>query len=170
VAGTMQATRMKLSNLARCSTKGQNKASVRPLSQAGCCFANVLRTSGNLATRNVKPSLRQVLAESHVAAITIAVLLFWSLYWAFLALWPLIWRVAGFFLTAAAILDIPYFSTSVTTADRLMLFTTFSYLCGAIVSVLGAWILSRCVFGLGPLRTLAAYRNKRIGRKHVGAV
>ena len=58
----------------------------------------------------MKRSLRQILDDSHIAAVTIAVLLLWSLDGAFQALWIPVSRAVGFLLTAVAILDIPYFS------------------------------------------------------------
>ena len=55
-------------------------------------------------------SLRQVLADSHIAAATIAVLLLWSIDGAFRALWIPVSRAVEFLFTAVAIFDIPYFS------------------------------------------------------------
>jgi len=58
----------------------------------------------------LKPTLRNILADSHVAAIAIAVLLLWALDDAFRALWPPFFQLVQYLLTAVAILDIPYFS------------------------------------------------------------
>jgi hypothetical protein len=102
----------------------------------------------------MKRSLRQVLADSHVAAVTIAVLLLWSLDAAFRALWLPVSHVLGFLFTAVAILDIPYFSPTLTVTDRVMLVTASAYLYGAVVSFSAAWVLSRWVYGIGPFRSL----------------
>ena len=113
---------------------------------------------------DVKPPLRNILAESHISAITIAVLLFWSLNAAFHALWSPLFRVAKYLFTAVAILGIPY-SGTITFEDRVMLFATISYLFSALVSFAAAWLLARWVYGDGPLRSLSRYSN-RIARKN----
>jgi hypothetical protein len=58
----------------------------------------------------VKRPLRRVLADSHVAAVTIALLLLWALNGAFWTLWDPVYRMGRFLFTAIAIWDIPYFS------------------------------------------------------------
>jgi hypothetical protein len=115
----------------------------------------------------MKRSLREALAESHTAAVAIAVLLVWSLDGAFRALWDPAFSAASFLFTAVAIFDIPYFSPTFTIVDRLMLITTLSHLYTAIVSFSAAWLLSRWVYGAGPLRTLMSYRSKLTGRHDV---
>jgi len=115
----------------------------------------------------MKRSLRQVLADSHIAAVTIAVLLLWSIDGAFRALWGPVSHAVGFLFTAVAILDIPYFSPTLTLADRFMLITTSAYLYTAAVTFSAAWLLSRWVYGIGPVRTLTRYCKNPIGRKHV---
>lgn len=115
----------------------------------------------------VKPSLREILADSHISAVAIAVLLVWSLDAVFRALWGPLSRAASFLFTAVAILDIPYFSRTPTLADRAMLITTFSYLFSAFINIAAAWVLSRWVYGVGPLRSLSKYRTKLPRRNHV---
>jgi hypothetical protein len=100
---------------------------------------------------------QQILAESHIAAITIAVLLLWCLNGAFQALWAPVARVVGFVFTAVAILDVPYFSPTLTLADRFTLVSASAYLYGAIINFSAAWLLSRWVFGAGPVRSLTRY-------------
>jgi hypothetical protein len=114
----------------------------------------------------VKRPLRRVLADSHVAAVAIALLLLWALNGAFWTLWDPVYRMGRFLFTAIAIWDIPYFSIKPTAIDRLMLISTFYFLYSALVSLLAAWLLSRWVYGVGPLRSLAVCRSKLIGRKH----
>lgn len=113
----------------------------------------------------MKLTLRDILAESHVGAAAIAVLVIWSLDGASRALWGPVSRIAGWLLTAIAIFDIPYFSATLTTSDRLILITTCSYLYSAAVSFSAAWFLSQWLYGAGPIRTLVDCRNKLRGRK-----
>lgn len=109
----------------------------------------------------MKPSLRETLADSHVAAVAIAVLLVWSLDSGFRALWDPFYRLADFLFTAFAIFGIPYFSFSY--SDLLSFVTTFSYLFFSLVSLAAAYLVSRWVYGVGPLRILSSYRNKLRG-------
>ena len=120
-----------------------------------------------ISGENVKPSLREILADSHVSAVAIAVLLFRSLDYAFWALWDLLSRAAGFLFKAVAILDIPYFSRTLTGADRFRLFTTYSYLFSSFVYLASAGILSHWVYGTGPFRSLSQYRTRLARRNHV---
>ena len=94
----------------------------------------------------MKPSLREVLEASHVAAAAIGILLLWSIESAFRALWDPIWRALDFIITAVAILDVPYFSRILTTHDWLELIPTLADLISALVCLAGAWLLSRWVY------------------------
>ena len=114
----------------------------------------------------MKGRLRQALADSHVADVTIAVLLIWALDAAFRALWGPLYELVAFVFTAIAIWDIPYIPPTPTVADRLMLIMTGYLAYGAIVCFLGAWLLSRWVYRMGPLRSLATCGSKLIGRTH----
>jgi len=114
----------------------------------------------------MRPSLRQVLADSHVAVVAIALLLLWSLDAAFQALWPPVSHAMNFVFTAIAILDIPYFSRTFTVADWSMLVMTLAYLYSSIVSFSAAWLLSKWIYGTGPFSTLMAYRSRLIRTKH----
>jgi hypothetical protein len=114
----------------------------------------------------MKPSLRQILADSHVAAVAIAMLLLWSLDTASRGFWIPVFRAAAFLFTAIAILDIPYFSPTLTVADRFMLVTTSIHLYLAVVAFSAAWLLSRWIYGVGPIRSLARYYKDFSERKH----
>jgi hypothetical protein len=114
----------------------------------------------------VKSSVRLVLADSYVAAIAVSVLLLSSIDATFRAVWPIVSQVVTYVFTAIAIFDIPYFSSTFTVADRLTLISTFTYLYGAATSLLAAWLLSRWVCGVGPLRFLIEHRNRLVGRNH----
>ena len=115
----------------------------------------------------MKPSFCKALAASHVAAVTIAVLLLWSLDAAFRALWPPLSRVIDFVLTGIAILDIPYLSPGLTVTDRSMLMIASGYLYEAVISFFGAWLLSRWAYGVGPFSTLAGCGREVIRRSNV---
>ena len=108
----------------------------------------------------VKRSLRQVLEDSQVAAVSIALLLLWSLDSAVRGLWDPAYRVGAFLVTAIAIWDIPDWSPGGNFADRSMLIIALYYLYSAIASLLAAWLLSRWVYGRGPLDSLAACRSR----------
>jgi len=114
----------------------------------------------------MKGRLRQVLADSHVAAVTVALLLLWSLDALVRGLWDPVYDLGAFTLTAIAIWDIPYISPRLTVADRLMLISTGYFVYCAIVCLLGAWLLSKWVYGTGPLRSLTVCGSRIIGRKH----
>lgn len=94
--------------------------------------------------------LRKVLADSHVSAVAIAVLLFQSLDAAFWVLWHPI---------SVAMTAFPSFPRTLLIPDRLTLFISFSYLFGSFVSLAASWLLSRWVYGMGPLRSLSKYRT-----------
>jgi hypothetical protein len=116
-----------------------------------------------VAISNMKRSLRQNLADSHVAAVMIALLLLWSFDGAFHALWEPASRAIQFLITAIAIFDIPSHSA---TFNRVVLLTAAAYSYGALASFLGAWFLSRWVYGMGPFRSLALCFKDLIVRKH----
>jgi len=107
---------------------------------------------------NVNPSLRKILADSHVSAIAIAVLLFRSLDYAFWALWHPF---------SFALLYIPDLPDTLHITDRSTLFITFSYLFNSFVCLAAAQLLSRWVYGMGPLRSLSKYRSGLARRNHV---
>jgi len=105
---------------------------------------------------DVKPNLRQILADSHISAVAIAVLLLWSMVFAFRALLVPSLQVAEYLFTAAAIRDVP-FASPFTFADRVMLFVRIGYLFNALANFSAAWLLARWVYGEGPLRCLTRY-------------
>lgn len=112
---------------------------------------------------DVRPTLREILAESHISAVAIAVLLLWSIISAFRALLGPSLRVAEYLFTAAAIRDIP-FAGPFNFADRVMLFVRIEYLFNAFATFSAAWLLSRWAYGEGPLRCLSRYRA-RVSRR-----
>lgn len=115
----------------------------------------------------MKASLRNVLADSHVAAVSIVVLLVFSLIQLVSFLQTPLLRFAGFLFNAIAILDIPNMSGTITVEDRVLLFTKILGFFYAFVCVVAAWALSRWVYGTGPLRALSEYPKALPRRNHV---
>jgi hypothetical protein len=115
----------------------------------------------------VKRSLREILRESNVALVAIAVLLVWSFDLLFWTLWAPLSRTATFLITGVPILGVPYSSPTFSSADRLTLVATFAYLLSAFCSLAAAWLLSRWVYGVGPLSSLTRYRASLARRNHV---
>ena len=112
----------------------------------------------------MKRSLKEILAQSHVASVAIAVLLFWFINNIFLAVWTLIVPALSFLATAIAILGIPFVSWSYT---RYTVFLASFCLCSAIIDFLAAWLVSRWIYDAGPIRSLILCCDKLIGRNHV---
>jgi hypothetical protein len=115
--------------------------------------------------RNHESSLREILADSQIAAVAIVMLLFWSLGWAFQALWLAVSRPRVYLSTTVAVFNVPYFSPTITVENGFMLYRMLSYVCPAVLTLAAAWLLSRWVYGIGPLRTLVGYRSKLNGRQ-----
>lgn len=106
--------------------------------------------------------LRETLVRSHVGAVCIAVLLLWCLDSAFRSMVDPIWRGLTFLGTAVAILDTPYIGAS-NRMDRVMLELTFMYLVQCLFCLLAAVLLSRWIYGTGPIRALRQHWTKLIG-------
>jgi hypothetical protein len=108
-------------------------------------------------------SLRKTLIDSHIAAITVAWMLFISLDGISCAAERVVYRLI-------LIIQI-YQSHQVFNVlgvaedqDRMMLSTMLSCLIGALAAIFFAWLVSHWIYGVGPLRILALYRD-RIARK-----
>lgn len=105
-------------------------------------------------------ALRKVLIESHVAAIAVAVLIFFSVAQIINAVWMPALYAVYFLLTAIAIRIIPYLPNSPDVITRQTWLNSFINLFSALASLAAAWALSRQVYGTGPLRMLGSYREK----------
>jgi|SRR5215469_5543298 len=112
----------------------------------------------------MKRSLREVLADSEVAAVAIAVLLLWGFDAAFRSLWEPVLRLGVFLFTAIAIRGVPYYSSGLTIEDHLKLIVTLDLVYKAIVCFAAAWGLSRWVYSEGPFRSLVVSSRKLMGR------
>lgn len=115
----------------------------------------------------LNPSLRRALAESYVADVAIAWLVLRSLQSAFWVVWLPIERIAGFLITAIAILDVPYHSRTLDVVDRMQLIEISGNLISALTTAGCAWTLSRWMYGTGPIRSLSISCNKLRRSSHV---
>ena len=107
----------------------------------------------------MKPSLRQLLVESHVAAVAIVMLLIGSVIWVLqLLLWlPASDAIGDWYNYAAAdFADPAYFFRHFGLS-----FQSIIPLLPLVISyVIAAWILSHLVYGVGPFRVLIGLREK----------
>jgi hypothetical protein len=100
----------------------------------------------------VRPTVCQVLADSHIAAVAIAVLLLRSLESGVRILEHPFYRVVDFLINAVATRGIPSGSGTFTFIDWLM---PFGYLINTITTLGAAWLVSRWVYGVGPFDSLS---------------
>jgi hypothetical protein len=100
----------------------------------------------------VKAPIRQVLGDSHIAAVAIAVLLLRSFELGVQHLGQPLILIAGFLIHVVATRAIPY--GSFTFGQWLMLIPAVVNFIGSFILVTAAWFLSRWVFGMGPFRSL----------------
>jgi hypothetical protein len=105
-------------------------------------------------------ALRKVLIDSHVAAIAIAVLFFFSAGQVSSALWQPACEVVSFLITAVAILDIPSMPFTRNYLTEFLLPNSLTDLAHAAAYISAAWLLSFWIYGAGPFRTLNSYRGK----------
>jgi hypothetical protein len=103
----------------------------------------------------LKPSLRAVLAETHIADVAIAWLLVQTLRSTFEVLWPPFERALGFVFMAIAIMDIPYHSSAFDLAGRMELLQLWESLISALGAAVSAWTFSNLIYGVGPIRSLS---------------
>lgn len=101
---------------------------------------------------SVKPRLRDILAHSHVAAVTIVVLLLSSFGSIVRGISKPLPEAADYIATAVAIMGPP--TRGFTAMDRIILITAAAYLIDGCVALAAAWLLSRWVYGVGPFRSL----------------
>jgi len=107
----------------------------------------------------VKPTVRQVLADSQVAGVAILIALLSALVSAAIGTGRVLSFTIGYLATALAIRGIPYehFGSE---GAWLMQTISFWVFVDALVCLGWAWILARWVFGHGPLGSL----KKSIGQ------
>jgi hypothetical protein len=118
-----------------------------------------------VAGETVKTSLRRVLDDSHVAPIAIALLLARSLFEVIGGLAPPIgYSILGaiwFLILTVTEREFPLISPGLSGPDLLILSESISHLARAAEYAFAAWLLSRWVYGQGPLRSLLVAWSKR---------
>ena len=114
----------------------------------------------------MRPTLREVLADSHIAAVAIAVLLIWSLDSGVRAIGPPFLSVVGFLVTMAAIRDIPSGFGTFSLGYWLSQIPTIIHFLDAVISLSGAWVLSHWVYKMAPCRSLSNCRVRLARRNH----
>jgi len=112
----------------------------------------------------MRPSLRTVLADSHIAAAAVAVLLLWSLEVGAEGFSQQFTRATYLVTNALATLNVEHFSTTYTI--RIDWLITTLNLCYASVALAVAWLLSRWAYGAGPLRILRGCYARLSGGNH----
>jgi hypothetical protein len=110
----------------------------------------------------LKPSLKAVLAESHVGAVAIGVLLVWALESGSQVLWRTILKLAAFLVhvTAVAINGWPYMQSQLSVAEGVYVFEVTWYLISFLICFTSAQLLSRWVFGKSPFVSLRQYLDR----------
>jgi hypothetical protein len=111
--------------------------------------------NSNQRPMSSKPALRTLLAESHVADVAILVLLFRSLAEGIRVIGPPLKHASAFVFTAIAIRDIPYYELGLSPSERMELVQFLAHLISCLVAAASAWILSRWVYQVGPVRSLS---------------
>lgn len=100
-------------------------------------------------------SLRETLVASHISAVAVATLVFFSLEFAVRALAGPLPGAVDFVTTAIAVHGMPYISRRI--AGQFSLIPASLYLFWAIASFGGAWLLSHWAHGAGPFAYLKRY-------------
>jgi hypothetical protein len=126
-------------------------------------IARSQRDCDNAATdKGLKPSLKVVLAESHIGLVAILVLLFMALRSCLDASWYPFFSGSESLAHAIANLELPNLSSSwqnSTFALRMLWVTTGLQFGYAAAFFLAAKVISQFVYGAGPLRALARFRQ-----------
>jgi hypothetical protein len=118
----------------------------------------------------LRPTFRQVLADSHIAAVASAVLLVWSTESGFkvlLNLLALAFEFADSVVTMGATWwhgGIISFGSPDMFFDRSLFVITLNYLFWTVSSLGAAWIVSRRVYSVGPFHILTTY-GVRVARR-----
>ena len=115
----------------------------------------------------MKSTLRKQLADSHIAAVAVVVLLLWALLFvfdAFNAVFEIIIEAIGFLITAIAIRGIPYYSPGFNWHDRVQLIVSLEFFAYSLIDFLAALVLSIWAYKEGPIRMMNRYWRVLNGR------
>jgi hypothetical protein len=110
-------------------------------------------------------SVRKTLADSHVAAVTIASLFLVSLSCIASAIGDPLIRVGYFIVEAIAILDIPSYSRGFTYENFMLVMASLNYLYFGVFCGFAAGFLSLWVYAVGPFTSLRRYRKLIVGSR-----
>lgn len=108
-------------------------------------------------------SLRRVLAESHIGAVAITLLIAWALRDLLYALLAPTQHLLIFIGTAIAILDVPAQPSPWEVRIVLLHFTELLVI--SVTEFATAWLLSRIVYRAGPFKVLRIARNELKGNQ-----
>lgn len=111
----------------------------------------------SLVKESMKPTIREILVESRVPAVAVAVLLVWSLNAMIEALQDPVLNAMGYLFTSIANVGIPYSPWGFRLWERILTDRTLEYFYYAIIELMAAWLLSKWAYGTGPFRSLNAY-------------
>jgi hypothetical protein len=114
----------------------------------------------------VRPTLRELLADSHIAAVAIVVLLILALDSGVRAIGRPLISLADFLVNVAAISGLPYGFGFFSLGYWLPQIPTFTHIINAVSCASAAWVLSIWVYKLGPLRSLTQCRSRLARRNH----
>ena len=117
----------------------------------------------------MRGKLRDVLRESHVGAITIALLLFLAcdaLQMAVTFLWATVWPLVNPLIASHSQLNVVWSALAVSRMAWFALPNAISALLSAAAGLLGAWLVARWVYGTGPLHVLAGERTRFKRKTH----
>lgn len=115
---------------------------------------------------SLKTSLCRTLATSRVGAVAIAVLLFDALLNAFYALWGPLSALLAYLIDAILILRLPFHPPGFTFQERMLLTTALFHSINSVIAICAGSLLSRWVYGAGPIRALRTYTAILNGRNN----
>ena len=115
-------------------------------------------------------TLGKILTDSHISAVAIAVLLVWSITYGSLALSYLLVLAGEFLFSLVSDVSTWWRNGLMPSSgdfDRVLFVMALEYLFRSLVVFGAAWIVSRCVYGAGPLRSLSQHRASVARRDYV---
>ena len=114
----------------------------------------------------MRSTLRKALADSHIAAVAIVILLIWALDSGARAIGPPVLSILELLITMVAIRGVPYGSGSFSLAYLISEIPTLTHILDAAISLGAAWVLARWVYKMGPCQSLIECRARLARRNH----
>ncbi|HEY0701738.1 MAG TPA: hypothetical protein VGD60_03130 [Candidatus Acidoferrales bacterium] len=122
-----------------------------------------MKTTRAANTTTAPPALREMLADSYVAAVAILVMLLWTFDWIIRGLVQVVPDAAMYLATIAAIRGVPADPVIFRAHREIALI----YFLLASSIAIGAGLLSQWVYGASPFRSLQLQRERFTRRPHV---